>query len=119
MTDTATQDDPQPRDDYAMVLAEAWLFGHLIAQLPLERMVGAQNTCDAIAPLVSPTLWRTRHAALDQDRDLCRALLGVKQAIEAMGDDAAHGHVQNAHEILAKAFGPPRTGTTEPGHDVN
>lgn len=113
-----THDDSLPASDYALVLAQAWLLAHLIAQLPLERMVGAQNTCDAVAPLISPRLWREKHGALEQDRDICRALLGVKQAVEKMGDDAAHAQIQNAHEILAKAFGP-RTGAPDPGPSVN
>jgi hypothetical protein len=113
-----TDNDRLPPEDYAMVLAQAWLFAHLIAQLPLERMIGAQDTCDAMAPLISPTLWREKHAAMDQDRAICRALLDVKAAVEKMGDAAAHTQIQNAHEILARAFGP-RTGTPEPGPTVN
>jgi hypothetical protein len=111
-----TDNDTLPPGEYALVLAQAWLFAAMINQLPLERMVAAQATADALGALMDPTLYREKHVALSQDKALCEALLTVKQAVDKMADPAVHAKMREAHAILGVIFGPADDGRPTTPH---
>lgn len=70
------------RDEYLAAMAVVENIGKLAYLLPLDKMLQAMETADAVGWAVDPTLYRAAHVGMDEQRDLVRAVRGVQAVVE-------------------------------------
>lgn len=69
-----TSTDSQYRRD----LMIAWQVWRLVQRMPLEEMVDAIGTAEALGPILDPTLYGKNGEAMQEDKQLLEALQRVK-----------------------------------------
>ncbi len=77
----------QPRitkQNYESSLVGTWALAQLVAEAPLEEMLGAAERADAVGAALDPTLYREKHRALHEDIEMLRALRHVQLTIDSI-----------------------------------
>ena len=82
MSDTSAR-QPVTKENYQATLAGLWAMAQLIDEAPIAEMLAAAERADVMGPLLDPTLYREKSRALQEDREMLRALRNVQ---EVMGD---------------------------------
>lgn len=61
-----------------------WALASLVGEAPLPEMIAAIEHADAIGPLVDPTAYRDKVAAMHEDLEMLRALLHVQTTLASI-----------------------------------
>lgn len=62
-----------PLEQYRADMTAVYAAAALLATIPVERMLAAIDTADAVAPIFDPTLYRANAPAMHEDREALRA----------------------------------------------
>jgi hypothetical protein len=62
---------------YRSAVMTAALAARLLAQHNIAQLLRDIETADAIGPVLDPTLWRDKHEAMEQDREILKAALAL------------------------------------------
>lgn len=93
------------KDEYRQHLFTCIAAARLLSSVPIGEMLRAIALCDAVGPVLNPTLWRDGHEKMHEDRKLLEASLPLRDF--ARGLAAAE---QNSDGIWAldTGFARPR-----------
>lgn len=61
--------------EYQAAVGSCALVGAMLTQYDLPAMLNAIERAEAIGPMIDPTLYREKHEAMGQDKDLLEAAL--------------------------------------------
>ncbi len=68
-----------PLEQYRADMALVYLAANVLADVPVERMLAAIDTADAMGPILDPTLYQRHARFMHQDRDVLRAALPLAE----------------------------------------
>lgn len=82
--------------EYRAAVQAAVLCAKLLEQHDIPQLLRDIEHADAVGPILNPTLWMQKHGAMNEDREVLRAALalrniGVKLARAAEVQEAASG----------------------------
>lgn len=69
---------------YQDTVAAVARLGGVISLLPVDQILEAIQAADTAAPILDPTLWRSKRTAMYEDRDLLQAALPLWQKIREL-----------------------------------
>ena len=59
--------------EYQQAVMTAQLCGQLLSRFDIPQLLNSIERADSIGPLLDPTLWRNKHKAMEEDRELLKA----------------------------------------------
>lgn len=71
--------DAEKIERYRSAVMTAAMAAQLLAQHDIAALLADIATADAIGPVLDPTLWRDKHEAMEQDRELLKAALALSK----------------------------------------
>lgn len=72
------------KDNYGPNLASLWALAHLVAEVPIGDMLAAAERATVMGPILDPTLYREKQAALHEDIEMLRALGHVQTTLKSI-----------------------------------
>jgi hypothetical protein len=68
-----------PLEQYRADMTAVYAAAAVLATVPVDRMLAAIDTADAVAPILDPTLYQQQARAMHEDRDVLRAALPLAE----------------------------------------
>lgn len=78
-----------PVEQYRADMTAVYTAAALLADVPVDRMLAAIDTADAVAPILDPTLYQRQARAMHEDRDALRAAVPLAELGRALRARAA------------------------------
>ncbi len=70
--------DAEKIEEYRSALRTCALAAQLLAQHDIPKLLADIEHADSFGPLLDPTLWRDKHKAMNEDREMFRAALSLR-----------------------------------------
>jgi hypothetical protein len=72
--------------EYRTAITTIALCARMIAEHDLPKLLADIEHADSVGPILDPTLWRDKHRAMEQDREILKAALPLHTLAKKMQD---------------------------------
>jgi hypothetical protein len=86
-------------EEYQAAVQTVALCARMIGEHDLPELLAAIEHADAIGPILDPTLWRDRHGAMHEDKEVLEAGLPLYR----LAQKVRANYMQKLEEVAAKA----------------